>query len=216
VGGPWLWAVGLAGALLTAAYSFRVIFIVFFGPAEKEPQVQPGLRIGMPLVVLAALSLAGGFVNLPVSMGGRPLMSEFLSPVFSAGHAHLPPGQEMHLQVISAVVALAGILVAWLLYLRFRAVAAAAVDNAAGHALRDYWLAGWGFDWLYDLTFVRPFKWMARVNRADFIDYFFAGLAQLAVLLHRGLSRTQTGEVRWYVAVLTLGAVILVAIVVLR
>jgi NADH-quinone oxidoreductase subunit L len=220
-GGAWLCAAGLAGALLTALYSFRVVFVVFFGPvpaepaAQREPAVQPGWRMGLPLVLLAALSVVGGLVNLP----HRPLLGNFLSPVFSAGapgHAELPAGQAMLLQLVSAAVALAGITLAWLLYLRFRAEAAAAADNPVTRALRQYWLGGWGFDWLHDLLFVRPYKWLARVNQGDVVDCLPAGLAGFAVVSHRLLSRTQTGEVRWYVAVLTFGVVILVAIMVLR
>jgi NADH-quinone oxidoreductase subunit L len=90
------------------------------------------------------------------------------------------------------------------------------VDNRPARALREFWLQGWGFDWLYAALFVRPFKWIARVNRDDAVDLLPMGLAQLAAWVHRGLSRTQTGEVRWYVAVLTLGVILLVALVVLR
>ena len=122
----------------------------------------------------------------------------------------------MRLQVISGVVAIAGIFLAWLLYGPLRATLAAVVEKPAARAMREYWLKGWGFDWLYDLLFVRPFKAIAQVNRDDAVDLLPMGLAQLAAWLHRGLSRTQTGEVRWYVAVLTLGVILLVALVVLR
>ena len=46
--GPWLWAGGLLGALLTAIYSFRLVFIVFFGEAQIEPDKQPGWRMAYP------------------------------------------------------------------------------------------------------------------------------------------------------------------------
>jgi NADH-quinone oxidoreductase subunit L len=221
-GGPWLCAAGLVGALLTALYSFRVVFVVFFGPAPQEPSVppepaaQPGWRMGLPLVLLAVLSVVGGLVNLP----HWPLLGSFLAPVFPAaapGQAELPEGQAVLLPLISAAAAaLAGIALAWLLYLRFRAESAAAADTPVARALRRYWRGGWGFDWLYDLLFVRPYQWLARANRADVLDWLPAGLAGFAVVSHRLLSRTQTGEVRWYVAVLTFGVVILVAIMVLR
>jgi NADH-quinone oxidoreductase subunit L len=217
VGGQWLWAIGIAGALLTAAYSFRMIFVIFFGEARKEPAVQPGWRVGLPLVLLAVAALAAGTINLPRPIGGRPPLGEFLAPAFQAGITEvLGATDEPRLRTISGIVALVGIFLAWLLYSRFRASAAAAVDNRPARALREFWLQGWGFDWLYAALFVRPFKWIARVNRDDAVDLLPMGLAQLAAWVHRGLSRTQTGEVRWYVAVLTLGVILLVALVVLR
>ncbi len=211
VGGHWLWAAGIVGALLTALYSFRMIFVIFFGPAQKEPAVQPGLRVGLPLVVLAALALLGGFANMP-----KPMLGDFLAPVFAGHHVEVAATDGVRLQVISGVVALAGIFLAWLLYVRLRTTAAAVVEKPLGRALREYWLKGWGFDWLYDLLFVRPFKAIAEVNRDDAVDLLPTGLAQLTAWLHRGLSRTQTGEVRWYVAALTFGVILLVALVVLR
>jgi len=54
--GPWLWAGGLLGALLTAIYSFRLVFIVFFGVAQTEPDKQPGWRMAGPLALLCVLS----------------------------------------------------------------------------------------------------------------------------------------------------------------
>ncbi|MDO7653633.1 MAG: NADH-quinone oxidoreductase subunit L, partial [Porticoccus sp.] len=50
--GPWLWAGGLLGALLTAIYSFRLVFVVFFGETKMEPDKQPGVRMAVPLSLL--------------------------------------------------------------------------------------------------------------------------------------------------------------------
>jgi NADH-quinone oxidoreductase subunit L len=80
--------------------------------------------------------------------------------------------------------------------------------------LQRLWYAGWGFDWLYDLLFVRPFYWVARVNRHDVVDEVYSGVAWLSRLFHRLLSYTQTGRLRWYAAGLAGGSVIIVAIAV--
>ena len=215
-GGLWLWAIGLAGAFLTALYSFRMVYLVFFGEAQKEPAHQPGWRMAAPLTVLAALALVAGVLNLPRSLGNLPLLDHFLEPVFATVgqiHPEITVAQEIRLQLVADVAALAGILVAWLLYRRYRAQAA---DLAIVRNLRAYWLAGWGFDWLYDWLVVRPYKSLARLNQADGADYLVTALARFVAETHRLLSRTQTGEVRWYVAILTFGVVILIAIMILR
>jgi len=67
-GGLWLWAGGLAGALLTSIYTFRMIFLVFFGPRERRSTGGPAPP-SRPLAVLAFLSLAGGLVETPRYLG---------------------------------------------------------------------------------------------------------------------------------------------------
>ena len=68
-------------------------------------------------------------------------------------------------------------------------------------------------DWLYDRLFVRPVIWSARIDRNDFIDTFYNGLARLSDLSWRVLRATENGRVRWYAAWITAGTVIFVALV---
>ena len=66
-GSPWLWAAGLAGALLTSLYSFRMVFLTFFGEAKTGVNGKTGIVMSVPIVILAVLSLTGGFVELPLT-----------------------------------------------------------------------------------------------------------------------------------------------------
>jgi NADH-quinone oxidoreductase subunit L len=68
-------------------------------------------------------------------------------------------------------------------------------------------------DWLYDRALVRPVIWFANVDRNDFIDAFYNGIARLSELAWRVLRSTENGRVRWYAAWITAGTVIFVAIV---
>jgi NADH-quinone oxidoreductase subunit L len=81
--------------------------------------------------------------------------------------------------------------------------------------LHRFWLSGWGFDWLYDRLFVQPFVWMAHINRDDVIDRATHGAARLSRFSNRVLSRTQSGLVRRYVAVIAAGSIVIVAIMLL-
>lgn len=124
-------------------------------------------------------------------------------------------GTEVFLEILMAVVALSGVVVAWLFYLRRPDFAAAVARNPAGRVLHDFWLGGCGFDWVYDRLFVRPFVWAARVNRGDFIDAFYRLLAALSRFGNLVLRQTETGNVRWYAAGMVIGAIITVTILVL-
>lgn len=216
-GGPGLWAVGLSGAFLTSLYTFRMVFLVFFGPTSKREITPPGLCVGVPLVVLAILSLAGGWIELPAGAGGLRLLSDFLGS--GAGPQVVEPGGDSHglefvLGAASAAVCLAGVAAAWWLWLARPRTVEALNRTFFGDRLRRFWLAGWGFDALYDLVFVQPYRWIAERNRADFVDDFYRGVARANVSLHGALSRTQTGRVRWYALGMAAGAVLLLAVVV--
>ena len=78
-GSVWLWAAALAGALLTSLYTFRMVILTFFGPAGMQTGRKPGWRMNLPMVVLAVLSLAAGFIELPKSLGNLPILSDFLT-----------------------------------------------------------------------------------------------------------------------------------------
>jgi NADH-quinone oxidoreductase subunit L len=60
--------------------------------------------------------------------------------------------------------------------------------------------------------FVQPYIWIAQVNRDDFIDRIYDGLAEAARTTHRGLSRSQTGRLRWYAGVIVAGAVVILLV----
>jgi NADH-quinone oxidoreductase subunit L len=214
-GSTWLWAGGLVGALLTSLYTFRMVLLTFFGEAKHEVSYAPSIRLRLPLIVLAVLSVIGGFVELPRTLGDRPLFSQFLGTVLPAlEHAHADTRTELALQIIAAVVSIAGIYLAYLLFLRRRSVANSIAGSTVATTLRRFWFEGWGFDWLYERLLVRPFVWLARANKDDFIDSLYDGVARLNVVLYGVLARTETGKVRWYMTGIAFGAIVAIAIAV--
>ncbi|NIT56697.1 MAG: NADH-quinone oxidoreductase subunit L, partial [Aliifodinibius sp.] len=64
-GSPWFYVIALLGAFITSIYTFRMVFITFFGEAKSEVDHRPGNRIKIPLVVLGVLSIIGGFIETP-------------------------------------------------------------------------------------------------------------------------------------------------------
>jgi NADH-quinone oxidoreductase subunit L len=213
-GSYWLWAAGLFGAFLTAAYSFRMVFITFFGKPRSEFHLRPGFRLKFPLFILAFLSLTAGFVQIPETLGNFPLLSQFLRSVLP-GTADGNFNQQLWLQIFTSGVVLAGIYVAYVLFLqRFNEAQRFFEIPVVAKIIRLLY-GGWGFDTLYDRAFVRPAEWLSRIDPDDFIDLIFKGIARINAFIHRLLSRTQNGRLNWYAMGMTLGAVILLALVVL-
>ena len=239
-GSPALWAVGTLGALLTAVYAFRLVFVVFSGDETVRPSHRPGVRMMAPLVVLAILSVVSGAVEIPGALGGVHLFSGFLAPSFEAtaragaagvgdrggaphgeehgAGAHAEDiGAEAAFAAIAAAVALAGVGVAYVWYRRrTRAEIARADVPVLPPGVQDFWRRGWRFDDLYDLLFVRPFRATASALRSDPADLIASVVEGIARLGYGALRLTQTGRLRWYAGGLFAGTIVVLAAVVLR
>jgi NADH-quinone oxidoreductase subunit L len=213
LGGPWLWGGALIGAFLTAVYIFRSVFVAFFGEVGIEPTRRSGPAIVIPLITLSVLALIGGFIGIPEALGGFAPLKGFLQnalPASSAGT--IDPRLEDWLEIMSSAACLLGIAVAWALFYRRSPRFDELSQTADAKLLDRLWASGWGFDWLYDRLFVRPFLWFAHVNRDDVVDSFYSTIAMLNRVLHVILSETQTGRVRWYATGVLGGVMLLVAI----
>jgi NADH-quinone oxidoreductase subunit L len=214
-GGQWLWAAGVAGAFLTALYTFRMVFIAFFGAPKSEVTRRPGPRMLIPLVVLAVLSVLGGFIELPSSFGNLKLFTGFMhnSLPAVAGNA-VPSGIEPLLLSVAGLVSIAGVFAAYLLFLRLPGYVERSVKTVPGTLIHRFWLSGWGFDWVYGTFLIRPFVWASRINRDDFIDLVYSGVAWYSRLFHSALSRSQAGKIRGYAVEIVLGVIVFIALVV--
>jgi len=201
------WIAGMLGALLTSLYTFRLMFRVFFGPLGTRLTKRPGYAMTVPLLVLAFLSIVGGYVK---------------EPLFAFLHSALPRAiessafiTELESEAIAAIVFLIVLYFAYLFHLQKRNLADALVANPIGRTLDQWWFAGWGFDWIYDKTFVQPFIWIAEINKRDFIDGFYTGIARLSEFFYRALSETETGHIRWYTFGMAAGSVFFIVVVLL-
>jgi len=199
LGAPSLWAAGIAGVFLTSLYTFRLIFLVFFGRRGTEVTRRPGLAIQLPVWILAALSLTAGFPQRSVT----GFLTRSLPGTTETARGFLT---ETRSGIIAALTLAAGLLLAAFLYLR------PPVRQPSTSALHRLWQADWGFDWIYDRIFVRPVVWISNVNKNDIVDSFYDGIAAATELAYRALSRLQTGRMRWYAAGIAAGSALFIAI----
>ncbi len=213
-GGSLLLFAGLAGGLLTSIYGFRLFFRVFFGEPGIRPQGVSGWAMTLPLVVLAIPALVGGLLMVPSPSGETGLFPAFMRN--SLPSLRTTPGdfREFLLPALSSAVSVGGIFLAYLL-VRRKAIEGHGLSSPAGHSLRRFLLSGWGFDRLYGMVMVRPFVFLARVNKDDLPDLLYAGMAWTVAGAHRLLAITQSGNMRWYAMAMALGAVIFIGMVIL-
>ncbi len=210
-GSPRLWLLATAGVLLTALYTYRLIFLVFYGDMRTRPDRRPQWKMRTSLAVLAVFSIVAGFINLPGSHQLSHFLEGALPPVVEARAGAIT---ELGSAVISSAMFLIGLALAFVLFVRNRALAEA-LASGPGKALHQLWRAGWAFDRLYNVLLVRPVIWLATVNQADVIDSLYTGLSRGTVASHRWLSLLQTGRMRWYATGIAGGAVLFLAVVLL-
>lgn len=196
---PFLFWAGLFGAFLTAIYTVRLIAYVFFGPERTEAHGLRGISYQLPLIVLLVLSTGLGALIHPPVAGVLPM---------SAGERlHESPIRHT-IEIGSMIVALAGLAVGALLFMRRRQQTERMAYTPAGSAL---WVMGnraFGFDALYDLIFVKPFNAIARLLGRDPVDRTWNIVPGLANLGHRAGTYFQGGGLRGYVASTAFGIVI--------
>jgi NADH-quinone oxidoreductase subunit L len=216
------WALLLAGAFMTAFYTFRMIFLAFLGAPRMSKEVahhvheSPGVMT-VPLVVLAVLTIVTGWVlGVPSEDGTR--FQRLLAPVFA-----LHPGEHggvtgIMLLVLSVIVAFAGILLAWFMY-----GAAPVRAESIGQprtALHRLLLNAWYVDWLYDRAIVRPLlalsTWLATGFDARGIDGIVNGVGRGVAAWAASWRRLQTGYVVNYALTMLAGAVVIVGFLLVR
>ena len=195
---------GLAGAFLTSIYTFRLIFIAFHGEQKIEAHGGHGVAYWLPLSTLIVLSTFVGALIIPPLAGVLPQ---------SVGHAG---GEAQHsLEIASGAIAIAGILLAAMLFLGKRRLVTAIAASAPGRFLGAWWYAAWGFDWLYALLFVKPYLLICRLLGRDPLDHAIGLIPATVRSSHEAMTSTETGYLRWYAASLALGAVVVLGIIVL-
>jgi NADH-quinone oxidoreductase subunit L len=210
-GNLWFFLAALIGAFVTSIYTFRMVFLTFFGEEKTHVGHHAGSLITIPLIILAILSLAGGFIEIPHNFGHLQLFSEFLSPALPA--VHLKEGVESAewiIQLSAAVLCFAGIYIAYYFYMK-RADQRAELKQSM-IVLNRFWYSGWGFDKLYDTLFVKPFVYLATINKKDVVDRLYGGMVSVTEFFHRIFAQTQSGIMRWYIMGIVIGAIFILAI----
>jgi NADH-quinone oxidoreductase subunit L len=230
-----LWAIGLLTAGMTSFYMFRLWFKTFFGPqyVDEHPahghhddahhthgvHESPWIML-FPLVVLAILSVIGGFVGVPAALGGHNELEHFLEPVFSsvapvatevASH-----GLEIGLAAVSVATAALGFLIALFFYWMRPGTIGRAVGGTWAYELvkNKFYI-----DEIYNLAIVTPLLAITRLVLDLIVDRGVVnGSGKAAGLATEGLGsltrRMQSGNIRSYAGWLALGAAAVIAVMV--
>jgi NADH-quinone oxidoreductase subunit L len=225
---PILWVVGIITAGLTAFYTFRAIFIAFHGkPRDRhlyDHAHESRISITFVLIVLAILAIFGGVLGLPTFLGLPHVLTGWLEPIYAVtGHAeeahHLSFETELGLLSASAVVAIAGITLAYFFYMARPSVPQNLARST--RALFSLLANKYKVDELYNFLFVKTGLNLAGSMSKDvdmaLIDATLVdGSAWFIGQFGRGLSRLQSGYVGHYALAMFIGMLIMISYFFLR
>jgi NADH-quinone oxidoreductase subunit L len=226
-----LWLVGFITAGMTAFYMFRLVNMTFFGKSRVDHEVEHHIHESPPsitvvLIILAVLSIIGGWIGIPAALGGSNHFEEFLEPVIAkhsgevaeaAGAAAHHDPTEYVLMAASLGVAALGIWLAYVICLKREGLSdrmAASWSGVHNLLYRKYYV-----DEIYDALVVRPIYWMSNMvlwhavdERA--IDGSVNGLARAARSVGERARMAQSGNTRSYATWVVLGAVAVTSILI--
>ena len=178
-----------------------MFFIAFLGKARFSHTVEKsnGNLLKIALITLAVLSIIGGFM-------APELTQVFTSNLYSENIA------EPHwLHTVAIATPFVGIGFSWFYFKSYRGNDEKIFTDAQKHSSQNpvasFCLSGLGFDRLYSLLLIKPFVFIARLNRRDVIDQILMSFTWYVGLWRDVLVFSQNGYIRWYAAAFALGLV---------
>lgn len=221
-----LWGLGVLGSAMTSFYMFRLLFLTFFGEfrgtAEQKHHLHESpLSMTIPLMVLAALSVVGGFLNVPHALGGYSMLAEFMAPLYEGSQQVNPSAfagptmgssEELMLMAISAGVALLSAGVAYMLYVRNASVPAA--DSVSRSIPAQVVYNKFYIDELYERIIIRPIRALGDgfYSFGEFvIDGVVGAVAWLVKTIAGQLRLVQNGSISSYMFAMVLSIAVIIA-----
>ncbi len=220
-GSVFLWLLGVLGAGLTAFYMFRLVSLTFEGEErfahDTHPHEAPK-SMTIPLIILAGLSVIGGFVGIPRSLFGGNAIEHWLEPIFASANSKLMISEykvvwsEYVLMTLSVGIALAGIYAARIIYLKRIEIASALVERY--NKIYSLLLNKYYVDEAYDAAIVNPI-----VNASDkilwkgfdvrIVDGLVNGSASLVAITAQWARKVQSGVAQNY-AIIFIGGIVFI------
>ncbi|MGC8492375.1 MAG: NADH-quinone oxidoreductase subunit L [Syntrophobacteraceae bacterium] len=236
-----LWLIGVLAAAMTAFYMFRLIFMTFFNECRASEEVQHHIHeaprsMTVPLMVLAVLSIFGGFLGVPASLGGNNLVERFLEPVIGLGKdkllqatggpsllhrvsetvpvaAHHSYGIEYQLMLVTTVIVFCSILAAYMLYMKKRSIPESLAEK--NPSFYQLLLNKWYVDELYEKVFINPLRsfsfFLWRGIDVVVIDGMVNSTASFFLKTGTAWKSTQSGYVQRYAVSFLVGVFVLIA-----
>ena len=225
---PAMYAIGVITAMFTSFYMFRLLYLTFYGKFRGTHEQEHHLHesppnMTVPLIVLALLSLVGGFINIPESLGGHQWLAEYLAPVFQKSAAlftgsQLTGSTEIVLMVVSVSGAVVALVYAYVRYAKNGHVPVS--DTGKRSPLANLSYHKFYLDEIYDTIIRKPLDWLSEFAYNNIeklgIDGIVNGFGKGSLDASRGLRLLQSGNVGFYIFMMVVGIVSILMYLVIK
>jgi len=216
-GGSLWWGLASLGAMLTAIYMCRLLYVTFFGEFrgthEQAHHLHESPKImTIPLIILAVLSIAGGFLNTPhfLHLGNEQWLAHWFSGVIPINEMHLEASTEWTLMIFTTSLAVLIIIVSYFIYGKKSNLP---VADTAQSSLTRLVANKFYVDEIYDFLFVRPLEKLSKLFHyyvdIQGIDGIVNGVGAGVQRLGAQFRKLQNGNIEYYLLGMVLGVVLL-------
>lgn len=215
-----LWILGILGAAMTTFYMFRLYFLTFHGKFRGTHEQEHHLHesppsMTIPLIILAILSIVGGFVGIPAALHGTHYLEAFLSPVFEASSFrivhHLSHETEYILMAIATIIMIAAIYYAYTTYVKKNTIPVEDDEELKpAHKLiyNKYWV-----DEIYETLITKPLNLLSeafhKVIDNQLLDGIVNGVGSAVSWMSGTIRLAQTGNIGFYIFVMVISIVLI-------
>ena len=215
-----LWILATVGALITTFYMFRLLYLTFYGKTritekqEHHLHESPKIMI-IPLIILAVLSIFGGFIGIPEFLGGTHSLNSFLAPVFGQGITILAHSPELthQTELILALGTLVLIFasVFWAYYKYVRKLSVAQISSQNEGFVKKIISNKFYVDEFYTAIIEKPILWFSdifyKIIEIRIIDKFVEGISKTVMYCGDKIRLLQTGTTGFYLVIMVISII---------
>jgi NADH-quinone oxidoreductase subunit L len=216
-GGMLWWSLAGLGAMFTAIYMCRLLYVTFFGEFRGTHEQQHHLHespkvMTIPLIILAILSIVGGFLNTPhfLHLGNEQWLAHWFSSVIPLNEMHLDASTEWGLMIFTTGLAVAIIIITYFVYGKKSNLP---VADTAQTGLTKLVANKFYVDEIYDFLFVRPIEKLSKFFHyyidIQGVDGIVNGIGSGVQRLGSEFRKLQNGNIEYYLIGMVAGVVLI-------
>jgi NADH-quinone oxidoreductase subunit L len=222
-----VWAVAVIASLMTAFYMFRLFFLTFFGKERASAETMSHIHespksMTVPLIVLAVLSIIGGFVGIPEALGGSHWLANYLAPVFAPSAQILEAHHLSHTTeyiLMAIVIGFTIVMIVWA-YIRYVKNNHVPVADGQQAGIQNVLYNKYYVDEIYQKAIVRPLYGIAdifdRVIEKLAIDKLVNTLGEVVVSSSKTARLLQPGSIGYYIFGMVIGCIAILMVLWLK
>ena len=209
---PGFWVIGLISGIITSFYMMRLYYLVFWGKPRMDEVAQQSVHespqvITVPLIILAILSIIGGWINIPELFKGDQLLTNYLGSIIPINDHNISHSTEWILICITNASTLIIIFSAYTIYVGRSIVPETdlQIKSHIGRLLNNKYY----IDELYQIVIINPFKrfseFLYYIIDIKIVDGIINGISESTHYFSNQLRKTQNGNISYYLFVMALG-----------